>query len=957
MSKSRAWVFVFFAAVAVSSPSYAATPDRVIGDLTTSQKVALHGNVHGLARPEFDLGHADGSRIIQGLALSFQPSPAQQQDLNSFLAQLADPHSKNFHKYLTPAEFGARFGMSRNDMAKISAWLEAQGFTNISVANGRNTISFDGTISQIESVFALEMHNYLIDGVVHLANAGEPSVPMPLASMVMFVHHLNDFSPKPRAKVKSNLTSYVTGNHFLTPGDFAVIYDLGTLYTAGGSGQKIAVIGQSIVNPTDLSNFRKAAGLPASTVTMTLQGGTATRCPGDEGESDLDLEWSGGVAQNASVNFVYAGLGAGDTCSNRISNDVWNALQFAIDNNLAPFVSTSYGYCESPTAGITQAQAQTFRGWIQQGQTQGQTVTAASGDSGAADCDSGNSATLGLAVDVPASIPEVTGAGGNEFCSALGNPPCAGDSAGSVTGTPPNTTAAADPPYWAASNTGSDAVVTALEYIPEEAWNDTTESLAQTPPEGLSASGGGASQYFTKPAWQTAGTMREVPDISVSTSQFHDPYLICSEDSGTSTLQSSCASGFRDSSGNFTAVGGTSAAAPTFTGILALINQFVGNAGATGLAPVNPTLYSLAASTPSAFHDVTTGNNMVPCTTGTTDCPAGTTEIGFSAGVGYDEVTGWGSPDVTKLANAWAATLAQFTVTAGSVSPASVPAGDSATVTITVAATSTATATGETVNFSCSGLPSGLQCTGFSPTSVVVPASGNVTTTLTIQTTGNMAAGATQFTVTGSSATKSASSSVSLTLAATTMSFSLSTNLSGGTVTVAQGQAAGPINISVGSSSTPSFLVSSGSSNSTALPLTYSCTGFPSGSSCTFTPSSPTSSTTVTLTIPTTAATSRLQPPFARATRIFYALLLPGLWGIVLTVTPRKRSLGAARMLALILALGLSTLWMASCSGTNGGGNKISGTPTGNYTIAVTATTGGAVPISNSVTFSLTVTQ
>jgi Pro-kumamolisin, activation domain len=957
MSKSRAWVFVLFAAAAVSSHSYAATPDRVTGDLATSQKVALHGNVHGLARPEFDLGRADGSHVIEGLALSFRPSLAQQQDLNSFLAQLADPHSKNFHKYLTPAQFGARFGMSQNDIAKISAWLEAQGFTNISAANGRNMISFDGAISQVESTFALEMHNYLVDGVVHMANAGEPSVPMPLANMVMFIHHLNDFSPKPRVKVKPNLTSYVSGEHYLTPGDFAVIYDLGTLYTAGGTGQKIAVIGQSTVSTTDLNNFRSAAGLAASpTVTMTLVGGVATRCPGDEGESDLDVEWSGGVAQNASVNFVYAGVPSAESCTNR-TNDVWNALQYAIDNNVAPFVSTSYGYCESPSQGIMLKQAETFQGWIQQGQTQGQTVTAASGDSGAADCDSGGSATLGLAVDVPASIPEVTGAGGNQFT---------GDTAGTVTGTTPNTTAGPDNPYWAGSGTGQDTVVTALEYIPEEAWNDTTaaECLGQSPPT-LCASGGGASQYFSKPSWQTgtgvpADGKRDVPDISVSTSQYWDPYLVCSEDSGTSTLQSSCVTGFRDSSGYYTAVGGTSAAAPTFTAILALTNQFLGNSGSTGLAPVNPTLYSLAASTPSAFHDVTTGNNMVPCTSGSPNCPTGTTEIGFSAGVGYDQVTGWGSPDVTKLANAWAATLAQFTIAAGSVSPASVPAGNSATVTITVTAKSGATTTGETVNFSpsgCSGMPSGVQCTSFNPTSVVVPASGSVTTTLTIQTTANLAAGTSQFTVAGTSGTASASTSVSLTLSATAMSFSLSTNLSGGTVSVVQGQSAGPINIAVGSTSTPSFLVANGSSNSTALPLTYTCSGLPSGATCNFAPGSTTSSTTVTLTIPTTATTSRLQPPFERGNRIFYALWLPGLLGIVLTVTPRKPPLGATRMLALIFALGLGALGMASCSGTNGGGNTVTGTPAGSYAITVSATTGGAAAISNSVKFTLTVTQ
>jgi hypothetical protein len=211
-------------------------------------------------------------------------------------------------------------------------------------------------------------------------------------------------------------------------------------------------------------------------------------------------------------------------------------------------------------------------------------------------------------------------------------------------------------------------------------------------------------------------------------------------------------------------------------------------------------------------------------------------------------------------------------------------------------------------------------------------------------------------TVVGTSGSSVAYATVILAVSKTTVSFTLSTNLSGGTVSVSQGQTTGPINIAVGSTSTPSFLVANGSGNSTALPLTYTCVGFPSASTCSFTPGTSTSSPTVTLAIATTASTAKLQPPFARSNRIFYALFLPGLLGIGLTVTSRKQSTGAARLLALILALGLSTLWMASCSGTNSGGNKITGTPTGSYPIIVSATTGGAAPITNSVTFTLSVT-
>ncbi len=424
VKSSRACVHLVCVGVLLSSFSYAVSPDRINGSLNAGPKVALRGNVHGFAKPDNDLGRADGSRLMQGITVAFHPSEAQQKDLDQFIAELGDRSSPNYHKYLTPKQFGERFGMSWNDLNKVIAWLEAEGFINIKVANGRNEITFDGTVGQVESAFGVEMHHYLVDGVVHFANVGEPSIPAALGGAVLNVGHLHNFAPKPRAKVQPHLTSFVSGNHFLSPADFATIYDLNLLYSAGsdGSGQKIAVVGQSTVSTTDLNNFRTAAGLPASTVTMTLQGGTGTKCAGDEGESDLDIEWAGGVAKKATIIFVYAGLNSGDACGSARANSVWDALDYAVQHNVAPFISTSYGFCESGLGATFSNQVQ---GWAKQGQTQGQTIVSATGDAGAADCDTGQSATMGLAVDVPASIPEVTGAGGTEFF---------GDSAGIVTG-------------------------------------------------------------------------------------------------------------------------------------------------------------------------------------------------------------------------------------------------------------------------------------------------------------------------------------------------------------------------------------------------------------------------------------------------------------------------------------------------------------------------------------------
>ena len=706
VKSGRGVVCLLCIAVVFSMISAATAQDRINGPLSADMKVALRGNVHGLAKPENDLGRADGSRPMQGVTLAFHPSAAQQKDLDQFIAELGDRSSPNYHKYLTPKQFGQRFGMSWNDLNKVTAWLQSEGFNNIKVANGRNEISFDGTVMQVESAFNVEMHHYLVDGVVHLANAGEPSIPAALAASVVNVAGLHTFAPKPRARVQPHLTSYVSGNHFLTPADFATIYDLNSLYSAGsdGTGQKIAIVGQSSVNQNDLNNFRSAAQLPASTITTIAvpSGSTPTKCTGDEGESDLDLEWAGGVAKKASIIFVTASLATGDACGGARSNSVWNALDQAVQSNVAPFISTSYGDCES---GNGQAFAQQVQGWAKQGQTQGQTIVSASGDAGAADCESGtsSSATTGLAVDLPASIPEVTGAGGNEFT---------GDVPGAVSGTAPNTTAAGDPPYWLASGTGSDVALTAEQYIPEDAWNDTTN--VNNTNHILSASGGGASLYFAKPTWQ-AGTgvpsdgFRDVPDISLSASNYHDSYLLCSEEFSTT----SCAVGFRESAGgNFSAVGGTSAVAPTFSAILALINQFLGHTPPAGLSPVNPTLYGLAASNPSVFHDVTTGDNKVPCTAGTTNCPTGTTTIGFIAGVGYDQVTGLGSVNGIALAQAMS-TVPGFAL-APTVGSYQVAQGSSVTATVNLTAFNGFTGQ---ITYTCTDSVSESTCTG--PTTAV----------------------------------------------------------------------------------------------------------------------------------------------------------------------------------------------------------------------------------------------
>src|ERR1700690_3546315 len=179
--RSWKWLLLLLA----STLCLAQQPDRVATAIDSSQLVALTGNGHGLAQPRFDVGRADGSRVLYGVTLAFRPSAAQQAGLNNLLAQQQDRSSPNYHKWLTPAQFADRFGMTRGDIKRVVAWLESQGFTVTSVANSRNQISFDGTVAQVESAFRTGIHDYLVDGVIHFANATNPSMPAALAGGVL----------------------------------------------------------------------------------------------------------------------------------------------------------------------------------------------------------------------------------------------------------------------------------------------------------------------------------------------------------------------------------------------------------------------------------------------------------------------------------------------------------------------------------------------------------------------------------------------------------------------------------------------------------------------------------------------------------------------------------------------------------------------------------------------------
>jgi subtilase family serine protease len=974
------------ALLALSTLSFAVQPDRIAGPIDSGQMVSLTRNVNSLAQAQYDRGSVEPSFRLNYVTLLTVPSASQQRALARLVAEQQNPKSANYHKWLTPEQYADRFGLSQNDVQRITAWLESQGLSVTRVARGRNWIVFSGTAAQVQRALHTEIHRYNVNGEMHFANAMTPSVPAPLSGIAAGFRGLHDFRPKPMGIQRNTgarpfYNSSLFGD-LVAPGDVTTIYGIGALYTQGidGTGQKLAVAGQTDIYLADIADFRTGFGLSPITGCTTNSNNVITICDtsnfqyvqvgttdpgvslGDLGEADLDIEWSGAVARNAKIIYVNAARNAGGA---------FDAYYDAIDNTRAPVISLSYGTCELGDFGFISAD----EAELTKGNSEGITIVNSSGDTGAAECDFGaNLSTAGLAVAYPASSPEVTGVGG----TLLPYP-------ASYNGT-----------FFGTTN-GTDGG-TALFYVPETAWNDDTEIAhfcqvnpgsgfctgngivdAQTAQTaiGISSTGGGPSNCsttdvngvctggFPQPSWQTVtisgqAAVRFSPDVSLMASPNFPGYIFCTQlaEVGHSGTGSACSPGgaagitnalaLKDSSGNPTPpiVGGTSVSAPVFAGIVVLLNQYLG--ASTGLGNINPTLYTLA-KTPSnnVFHQITSGNNLVYCQPGTPSnqpaalrCPAavppatlgvfGYDVSNADATTGYNLVTGLGSVNVNNLALAWAATLPRFTLSANP-NATNVVAGHSVNSSITLTAVN---GFNSAVTYTCSG--TGISCT-FNP-----PSPTTVTpVTATIQTTPNMATGPVTVTVKGVAGAISKTTTVNLTVSTTDQSFTLA---AAGGIALTQGN---PGNTTI--TMTPA--------NGFSAALTYTCVepATLTESSCTVSPSGGTTTNPVTVNVTTRAPSAQLRPLLGRSNRIWYAVLLPGLLGIFFTAGS-KRAPRALRLLSFIVVLGLSTLWLGACG--SGSSNKPPpdpGTPKGNYTLTINATTGGASPVTGTTTVALTV--
>jgi subtilase family serine protease len=720
------------------TPNITRPTSRVVTPVDANRRVALRGNVHPLARPEFDRGLANPALPMNRMVLVLKRSDEQEAALTAFMAEQQNPKSPNFHHWLTAAEFGATYGISDQDLAKVTTWLQSEGFSLDTVSQGRGTIQFSGTAAQVQHTFQTQIHRYVVNGEEHTANNTDPQIPEALTPVIHGIASLHNFSPRSQAVLGGHVKRDTATGKFVstdapavtrpsaraiqpqfsftdegaqqedvTPYDFATIYNLLPLWSAGinGTGETIAISGESSISLADVAAFQSSFGLPNNPPTIILNGGGAGT--GAAVENTLDVEWAGAAAPYAKIVLVVSP-------STSATNGDLLSHQYIIDNEVASVMSTSFGSCElyNGTAGNA-AYNQIF----QQGAAEGISIFVAAGDQGSAGCEDHTApgptgAITGLQVSGVASSPYVTAVGGTDF---------------NWQPAPANT-------YWSTTNNANGS--SAISYIPEIPWNASCSStflqthfIGESPAEKLCndaiqvygnldvvlAGSGGASSCTTsdgattasctggypKPVWQ-AGTgvpndsHRDIPDVSLFAAGGFpagdgipgSAYLICYSSTGhpcTPLTDNTTQIEYQET-------GGTSVSSPAMAGIMALVNQKTG--AAQGLA--NPILYQLAAAETTlancdtnatssnsgcVFYDTTTGNNSVPCITGSLNCITNTGGdqlgllSGYNATSGYDLATGLGSVNAYNLATHWAAVAVAPTPAPIVVSPATVVSG------------------------------------------------------------------------------------------------------------------------------------------------------------------------------------------------------------------------------------------------------------------------------------------
>lgn len=692
----------------------------------------MGGTVHPLARAENDRGAVPDSFPANRMLVLLNPPAERQQALQQFLHDAHAKGSPSYHQWLTPEQFGARFGARDEDVQQVQGWLQSHGFTVNRLTKSARLLEFSGSAAQVREGLHAPIHQYEIQGKTYYSVASEVSVPRSIAPLLKGFAPLNNFPMSSgvhtaakatyttaKGSAKPQFTTSINGQPFyaISPEDFATQYNVAPVYQAGtdGTGQTIGIIGQTNIDLTVTAAYRKLFGLTGGSTQVVIDGedpgsgsslGTVTSVGGFVGideildsaveEAYLGVELSGAVAPKATVNYYIAS-------GTQLQNVLALAAMRAIEDNQASVLSVTNEQCEQL---LGPSGNQLWASLWEQAAAQGQTVVVTSGGGGPASCGitaievNGQPTFLGKSVNGIASTPWNVAVGATDFYYsdyATGGASAAND--------------------WNASNDANFGSLKAP--LPEQPWDselglNVPFNLLLVPRGGIesilgfpgAATGGGPSSCsqestvagqtgfpyvciggYAKPSWQTApgvpnDDVRDLPDLSLLASDGSNlsAYAFCMQVNDCAPVSTG--------EPQVTLAGGTSAAAPAFAGIMALVNQKFGRQG-----QANFVLYALANQQPSVFHDITVGTNDVQCDTSSPGCtvpnPSSSSEGSYGvygATTGYDLASGLGSVDVNQLIADWNKISFSATTTSLQLSPASIEHGAAVSVTAAVTA-------------------------------------------------------------------------------------------------------------------------------------------------------------------------------------------------------------------------------------------------------------------------------